>query len=161
MKKNGSLALSLAFVAALGMGFTGCGTDAEDIVDAYTNGNVNGNVNGDDVYDNYTNGDYDDVIANAGDYSYLVIYKNISAVAKDELLSGYDYYEGFQTESVSNGTSCTDYGFSSSTADSYDYGYGEVTTYYSDDYTRACTETDFSSYDYYSGRDAVLITYNY
>ena len=33
MKKTGSLALSLAFVAALGMGFTGCGSD--DAVDAF------------------------------------------------------------------------------------------------------------------------------
>ena len=78
MKKNGSLALSLAFVAALGMGFTGCGSDAEDIVDAYTNGNVNG----DDVYDNYTNGDYDDAIANAGTPGTAIfVYQHISQEA--------------------------------------------------------------------------------
>jgi len=158
MKKNGSLALSLAFVAALGMGFTGCGSDAEDIVDAYTNGNVNG----DDVYDNYTNGDYDDTIANLGDYSYILIYKNVSESAKDELFDGFEYYNGFHSESVPSGTSCTDYGFSSAMADeTYDYGYGAVTSYYSDDYTKFCSETDFSDYEYYSGRDTVLLTYDY
>lgn len=158
MKKNSTMILGLALATALSLGMTGCGSDdnndkAQEVVDALTGGGSG---------DSSTTGG--GAVNNVGDlskYSYIIIYKNVSGAVADQMKTSYESYSDFHFETVSSAVSCTDFGFTSAQADTYDYGSGVVTTYSTPDYSKYCTETDFSNTGYASGSENVVLYYNY
>ena len=63
--------------------------------------------------------------------------------------------------------SCTDLGFTTSNIyyneTIFNTGYGSVTyaLYYSDDFSKACSEVDYGGLDYVSGSTDLALTYNF
>ena len=87
-------------------------------------------------------------------YSDIFIYKNVTTAYADELTSAYTSYPGFDSESTSNTTSCTDFGFSNPTVS------GNMKTYINTTpFMRHCTESDYSGVVGASGTSNVIAYY--
>ena len=144
--KNNSMVLGLALVTALSFGMTGCGSDT--VVDALAGHVVDGVVS-DAVNDNIGGS-----VQSLDAYGYIFIYKNVSDAFIESTQNALAVSNGYTTEEVSSATSCTDYGFSDGS------NYGEYTYYISADYSRFCSEYDYSGYSYAEGSKNVVLYYN-
>ncbi len=104
------------------------------------------------------------------DYSYVFIYKNISADIANDLKTRWETYQDFYTLDIgaadSGDMSCTDLGFTTNkyyNENSVDTGYGAVTfaLYHSDDFSKMCSEVDYGNFDYIGGSTDLALTYNF
>lgn len=102
-------------------------------------------------------------------YSYVFIYKNLSADLANTLRTTYESYNSFYALDLGAATagsiSCTDLGFnaSNSTVTTIPTGYSDstYTSYISSDYTKSCSEYDYAGVPYVSGSTDVALTYNF
>lgn len=105
------------------------------------------------------------------DYSYVFIYKNISTDIANTFKTAFENYQGYYALDLGAATagdmSCTDLGFTTSNIyyneTIFNTGYGSVTyaLYYSDDFSKACSEVDYGGLDYVSGSTDLALTYNF
>lgn len=106
------------------------------------------------------NSETTDEITTSYDGKWVYIYKGVSSLTAQGLQSVAESYAGFEVQTISSSTTCSDFGFTGTPTTSEVAG---ITTTYYIDYSsvKGCYIIDYSDSPYTSGSSTVAWTYNY